>query len=264
MKKTTRKEKHENYDGFVEKFNPKKTTDDCYTPPKVYEAIKNWACEKYGINPDNIVRPFYPGGDYEKYEYPEGAVVLDNPPFSILSKILDFYIEKDIPFFLFAPAMTIFSSMRRRKVNAVIVNADIIYENGANVKTGFLTTFGDWMIEASTELDELIKKAVDETLKEKSKTLPKYIYPGNVLMVSDLKKIVSKGVEFKIKRDDAYFVRQLDSQKNARKAIYGSGFLISEKAATEKAAAEKAAAEKAAVNVWELSEREKEIIRKLG
>lgn len=26
-------EKFEDYEGFVEKFKPKKTTDDCYTPP---------------------------------------------------------------------------------------------------------------------------------------------------------------------------------------------------------------------------------------
>ena len=28
------------YDAFVEKFKPKKTTDDCYTPPLVYDAIR--------------------------------------------------------------------------------------------------------------------------------------------------------------------------------------------------------------------------------
>ena len=27
----------DDYDGFVEKFKPKKTTDDCYTPPAVYD-----------------------------------------------------------------------------------------------------------------------------------------------------------------------------------------------------------------------------------
>jgi hypothetical protein len=42
--------------------------------------------------------------------------------------------------------------------------------------------------------------------------------------------------------------------KKKNKGIYGSGFLISEKAAAEKAAAEK----------WELSEREKEIVKKLS
>ena len=29
----------DDYDGFVEKFKPKKTTDDCYTPPAVYDYV---------------------------------------------------------------------------------------------------------------------------------------------------------------------------------------------------------------------------------
>ena len=31
-------EKSNDYEGFVEKFKPKKTTDDCYTPPLVYDG----------------------------------------------------------------------------------------------------------------------------------------------------------------------------------------------------------------------------------
>lgn len=42
MATSQNKEKFEDYDGFVEKFKPKKTTDDCYTPPLVYEAIADW------------------------------------------------------------------------------------------------------------------------------------------------------------------------------------------------------------------------------
>ena len=58
-------------------------------------------------------------------------------------------------------------------------------------------------------------------------------------------------------------------QCEKKKTIYGGGFLLSEKAAAEKAAAEKAAAEKAAAEkvnaiVWELSDREREIIKSLG
>lgn len=77
----------ESYEEFVEKFKPKKTTDDCYTPPSIYAVIRDWTCKEYGIDPAKIVRPFYPGGDYENFDYPEGAVVLDNPPFSILPRI---------------------------------------------------------------------------------------------------------------------------------------------------------------------------------
>ena len=263
----TRKEIHEDYDGFIEKFKPKKTTDDCYTPPEVYETVKNWACEYYGINPDNIVRPFYPGGNYEKYEYPKGAVVLDNPPFSILSKILDFYIEKGIAFFLFAPTMTMMSSMSNKDVNAIIVNCAIEYENGAKVATSFLTSFGDFAIEVNPALNDAINNTMKKIKKESKKQLPKYHYPSEVVMANDLKYLAKNGQNFKVKRKDIYFIRQLDSQKEKKKSLFGAGFLLSKKAAAEKAAAEKAAAEKAAAEkayIWELSEREKKIIENLG
>ena len=34
--------KSQSYDEFVDKFKPKLTTDDCYTPPLVYEAVLKW------------------------------------------------------------------------------------------------------------------------------------------------------------------------------------------------------------------------------
>lgn len=55
-------EESEEYREFVKKFEAKKTTDDCYTPPVVYDAVAAWVAEKYGLDPDNFVRPFYPGG----------------------------------------------------------------------------------------------------------------------------------------------------------------------------------------------------------
>ena len=64
------------YKAFVDKFKPVKTTDDCYTPPLVYDAVRDWACAEYEIDPDKIVRPFYPGGDYERFDYSDGRVVL--------------------------------------------------------------------------------------------------------------------------------------------------------------------------------------------
>lgn len=92
--------KFNDYEGFVDKFKPKKTTDDCYTPPAVYDAVLNYVRSTYGIAEDTpIVRPFYPGGDYEHYDYPEDCLVVDNPPFSIFSKIVDFYTKRGIRFF---------------------------------------------------------------------------------------------------------------------------------------------------------------------
>lgn len=98
------------YDNFVDKFDAPKTTDDCYTPPDVYAAVVNYVAKHCDLTARQIVRPFWPGGDYEHAEYPEGCIVIDNPPFSIISKIARFYISKRIGFFLFAPHLTLFSA----------------------------------------------------------------------------------------------------------------------------------------------------------
>lgn len=34
------------YEAFVEKFKPKLTTDDCYTPDNIYEAVASWVAEE--------------------------------------------------------------------------------------------------------------------------------------------------------------------------------------------------------------------------
>ncbi len=39
---TQSKQSFIDYDGFVEKFKPKKTTDDCYTPPEVMEVVNSY------------------------------------------------------------------------------------------------------------------------------------------------------------------------------------------------------------------------------
>ena len=92
------------YESYVAKFQDKeKTTDDTYTPKDVYEAVVSYVGEMFDLTDKQILRPFYPGGDYENAEYPDNGVVIDNPPFSIFTKICKFYSENNIPFFLFGP-----------------------------------------------------------------------------------------------------------------------------------------------------------------
>lgn len=95
------------------KSGAKRTNDECYTPPSIYEIVRDWACREYGIDPARIVRPFYPGGDYQAFDYSGGAVVVDNPPFSILAEIYDWYLAQGVPFFLFVPSLTIFSMKKK-------------------------------------------------------------------------------------------------------------------------------------------------------
>ena len=259
---TKKKEKpnlFSDYDAFLDKFEAKKTTDDCYTPKDVMDIVINYVNEKYPLAGKKIIRPFFPGGDFESVDYTNDMVVVDNPPFSIISKICKFYIERNIPFFLFAPHLTLFSS--DIDMTHIVVGGDITYENGATVKTSFLSNmFGDIKVIGDAELLEKFKQ-----LNESKKVnLPKYDYPDEVVTVSQVAYIIERGISLKINKKDAKHCRGLDAQKKHKKAIFGSGFLLSEKAAAEKAAAEKAAAEKDNVIVWELSQREREIIKSLG
>ena len=93
--------KSTSYDSFVDKFKPKLTTDDCYTPVPVFNIILDYVKEKFNVNENQIVRPFFPGGDFENFVYPDNCVVVDNPPFSIAVKIKNFFVSRNIKFFLF-------------------------------------------------------------------------------------------------------------------------------------------------------------------
>ena len=257
--------KSKTYDEFVEKFKAKKTTDDCYTPPAIYEAVKDWVVKEYGLEGKEIVRPFYPGGDYERYDYPAGCVVIDNPPFSILSKICKWYIEKNIKFFLFAPRLTLFSS--DLDVTYIIDGApSIVYENGAKVNTSFITNLDTCRIRSASGLRQAITKAQEES---KPKGLPSYVYPDNVITSSSLEALAKYDIEFRFEKDEVHFTRSLDMRKSFKKAIFGAGFLISDKKAKELRDAKQTEAKKIFGNTeakiyWELSEREKKIIKKLG
>lgn len=251
----------ETYEEFVEKFKAKKTTDDCYTPEAVYDVIRDYVIEKYGLQGRLVVRPFWPGGDYKNFDYPEGCVVIDNPPFSILAQILDFYVEKKIDFFLFAPQLTAIGSAGPR-CNIVITGNQIVYENKAVVATSFVTSLGNYKIDVDSTLYRKIQDAVEADNK-KMKRL-KYSYPPEVLTTTTIQKLAVHGIDLKIKEEDCFFTSALDNQKRMKKKLYGAGFLLSKKATAEKKAAEKKAAEKDKTIEWKLSDREKKIIEQLG
>lgn len=256
----------EEYQEFLKKFEAKKTTDDCYTPDNIYDAVRDWAAEKYEIGNAAIVRPFYPGGDYKSEKYPSGCVVIDNPPFSIISEICEWYTSKRINFFLFAPTLTLLGIMRG-SANYVVCGCGVVYENGASVNTSFVTNMGGNKIVAAADLREILDDENKKNLKKLHRELPKYSYPDEVLTATMLCYMAAHGVSLEISERDVHFIRALDAQKASGKALFGSGFLLSEKAAAEKAAAEKAVAEKVNkvnTDIWKLSEREWAIVRGLG
>ena len=259
------------YQAFVEKFKPKKTTDDCYTPDNIYEVVAGYVAEKYGVKQEDFVQPFYPGGDYQKYKYPAGSVVVDNPPFSIMAEIVDFYIDKGVKFFLFAPGLAALNYTNRGTVAAVCTYESITYENGADVTTSFITNMepSEVMAMSAPELSAKLKTTNEENERKFRKQFPKYEYPDEVITGAKLGYISKYGQALTIKRNAAQFIRALDAQKESGGGIYGGALLLSEEQAAERAAAERAAAERAAAEVvvkttWELSQREREIVKGLG
>ena len=259
----------DDYGEFTEKFKAKLTTDDCYTPVEVYEAVLGWLREKVDLSGANIVRPFWPGGDYEAYDYKEDDVVVDNPPFSILAGILRFYQGRGIRFFLFGPQLTLFSSSSSSSLTYIPCACAVEYANGAKVNTGFISNlFGDVFAMSAPDLRKRIKEAQEKAKNNGSVSLPRYEYPPEVLTSSMLGYLSTHGVEFTVMRDEVSPLKlsALASQKAVGKGIFGNGWLISEKKAAEKKAAEKKAAEKKAaenVIVWELSDVEREAVRRI-
>ena len=246
-------ERLNDYEGFTEKFKPKKTTDDCYTPPAIYEAVLGWLKSQGYITDDTeIIRPFYPGNDYQALDYPDGCVVVDNPPFSIYSQIVRWFIANGVKFFLFGPQLTL--KVTGADVCYLPVDATITYENGAVVATGFVTNLIKGVrMWTSPTLHRALKLA-----SPPKRIVPKHTYPLNLITCATFGKISSREVEFKVMAEDCREIRQVESLARVKKSLFGGGWLLS-----TSAAAERAAAERAAGTCIQLSESELKIIEEL-
>lgn len=134
--------------------------DEYYTPDNVYNAVRDWAMREFDIEESQIVRPFWPGGDYEKFEYPPGCVVVDNPPFSILAEIRSFFMDRDIPFFLFTPG-NVFAGLSDERLTYIVCSQRITYCNGKSVITNFITNMMPGIAaESRPDLDRAITAAI--------------------------------------------------------------------------------------------------------
>ncbi|MBQ5721480.1 MAG: chromosome partitioning protein ParB [Bacteroidaceae bacterium] len=220
------------YASFVAKFSDRpKTTDDCYTPQDVFEAVVDYVRKnsEFDFKPDTpILRPFYPGGDYINADYPEDGVVIDNPPFSMFTKICKFYAERGIPFFLFGPGMTILSCCKY--CTAIVVGANVTFHNGAVVRLNFASNiFGDLYCKTAPELTEAIKACPSQNTKVE---LPSYRWPDCVVRVSTLQTIANGGGHFEVRRDEGFCLR---SPVQGREAFGDSIVLYSKAQAQAKA-----------------------------
>lgn len=256
---TEGREGAEGYDEFTEKFKQKLTTDDCYTPPAVYDAVLDFVKTLTDTKSRRIIRPFYPGGNYENLDqYPKNCIVVDNPPFSILSAIVRFFCQNGIQFFIFAPSLTLFSA-HDCDVTYIVANAPVTYENGAVVSTGFITNLiPDLRIWCNPDLREQIIAAQPS----EDKTKQGFVYPDNIVTSAVLGRLVAHATELKIRKVSCEHIKSSDSAEEQGRSLYGGGYIMSDRAAAERAAAERAAATRP--TRLNISARERAIIERLN
>lgn len=253
------------YEEFVDKFMPKKTTDDCYTPSNIYDVVADYVAEHYGVDRNDFVRPFYPAGDYQKEKYNPQSIVVDNPPFSIISQICRWYSENGIKFFLFAPTLTCISIKSAQKI---IVGVSIIYANKANVNTSFVTNMDEYEIRSAPDLYAKIDEENRKNLALFHKTLPAFEYPKEIVRASDIVKFSKNGIAFSVKKNSCVRLSKLDAQ-NGKSTIFGSAYLVSRTALAERERAENELEKQREIELkkriqrFTLSERERKIVETL-
>ena len=228
QKRGSRNDIFTDYDSFVAKFSKEapKTTDDCFTPPAVYQAVLDWLGTKVDLTGKDIIRPFYPGGDYQATEYTENSVVVDNPPFSILAQIVDFYLTKGVKFLLFAPFLTLFAYCKR-PLTMIVVGGGIVYANGANVNTGFLSNmFPDIKAMADYDLHKRLMAA--QGIKKKNKTTT-YNWHRNTVRMSDLEMCVKRKANLIIKNNECVPMKNIGFLKDIKKSVIGGLILVNDR-----------------------------------
>ena len=121
--------------------------------------------------------------------------------------------------------MTCFSGRKVfKQMNHIIVDCQITYENGARVKTSFVTSYsGGIVAQTSPDLTKAINRENDRLIKANRKELQKYDYLMNVITAAMMQSYARYGVDLKIRADDCIQVGSLDAQKQDGKVFLGPG-----------------------------------------
>ncbi len=216
----------ESYEEFVQKFEVKRTTDDCYTPPAIYEALLAYIDRRVmplaGVR---VLRPFYPGGDYEREDYGPGDVVIDNPPFSILSKILRHYQARGVRYWLFAPHLTCANDAASRGT-VVVCCADIKYHNNAGIATSFVTNMWPGNPAAVVAGDLAAELTAAQAVARPDKRKARMAWPDVMTSPALLGKLCDRGIVMEIPRSESAYVGKCGGRR-----IFGCGWLVSHRVA---------------------------------
>lgn len=202
----------------------KTSSDECYTPQGVYDIVLKYAHTLARFSDKNVLRPFYPNGDYQAENY-KGKIVVDNPPFSKMAEIVKFYVANNIKFLLFANHLTLFNVARY--ATAIVVNAAVSYENKKRVATSFITNLcsPDIKVIVEPSLRYEIKEYYKPSTTAKSTQLDPDIVTANKLGLENIKQ------RFIINASD--IKGYVHNNPSNNKAIFGGGYQVKKRVINE-------------------------------
>ena len=156
-------------------------------------------------------------------------MVIDNPPFSIMTKIVSFYMERGVPFFLFCYHNT---SAWLTQSGATVIYTDLAirFDNGAKIPIAFATNLTPrYRAIASPKLRKAIMCAPSQA-EHRTKSQKSYAYPHNILLFSQISVLAKHGKEFYIEKERS---RTHNNTYSEGEAGFGSCFLVDDYTADE-------------------------------
>ena len=170
--------------GLSKNSSPKKTTDDCYTPPLVYEAVSEWVSSQYGLDKNKFFSPVLSRAETTKTKITPTRLLSIILRFRFCQKIVKWYISQNVRFSClllpYQPPSHGFPTYAPRSLLAQISP----YENGAVISTSFCTNLEPHEIRMKTAPSLYAagqKKPTTRTASNQLKHYPKYCYPPQLI-----------------------------------------------------------------------------------
>lgn len=106
----------------------------------IRNCVKNHVLSTYSstLSGYTAIEPFYNGNDYTAIDY-TNKVVVDEPPFSQLMDILNYYRTNGVYFFLYIPALCDITALTRHNRTLIDTGATLIKQNDVTTFTSFIT-----------------------------------------------------------------------------------------------------------------------------
>lgn len=175
------------------------------------------------------------------------------------------WCARSIPAAITSGSLTCMSGKDSMSFTHLSCGANITYDNGAVVRTEFVTNLpSEYVLESAPELGRIINEVT-----RNDKSFPRYEYLLSVMTSAICEKYARRGIDYKVRRSQAVRISALNAQKAVGKSIFGGGLLLSVEETAKREAADKTAPVKREVvakpaTVWSLSERERMLQRSLG